>query len=73
MSQLDVVCNMSISFNVNSSWTSWTLDIDIVSAILAESKLFGPGIGTIGNVISFSFCAYVAHSNLILYVSYTSI
>jgi hypothetical protein len=73
MSQLDVVCNMGISFNVNSSWTSWTLDIDIVSAILVESNLFGPGIGAIGNVISFSCYAYVERPNLILYVSCTSI
>jgi hypothetical protein len=31
---LDVVCDLGISFNVNNSWMSWTLDIDIVSAIL---------------------------------------
>jgi hypothetical protein len=37
MSQLDAVCEMCISCNVNNSWTSWTLDIDIVSAILVES------------------------------------
>jgi hypothetical protein len=35
--QLDVVCDMGINFNMDSSWTSWTLDIEIVLAILAES------------------------------------
>jgi hypothetical protein len=25
MPQLDVVCDLVISFNVNNSWTSWTL------------------------------------------------
>jgi hypothetical protein len=37
MYQLDVVWDLGISFNVNNSWTSWTLDIDIVSAILVDS------------------------------------
>jgi hypothetical protein len=37
MSQLDVVRDLDISFNVNSSWMSWTLDIDIVSEIMVES------------------------------------
>jgi hypothetical protein len=37
MPQLDVVCDLGISFNMDSSWTSWTLDIEIVSAILVES------------------------------------
>jgi hypothetical protein len=36
---MDVVCDLGISFIVDSSWTSWTLDIDIVSAILIESDL----------------------------------
>jgi hypothetical protein len=35
--QLDVICDLGISFNMDSSWTSWTLDIDIVLAILLES------------------------------------
>jgi hypothetical protein len=37
MTQLDVVCDLGISFNVASSWMSWTLDIEIDLAILAES------------------------------------
>jgi hypothetical protein len=37
MSQLDVVCDLGISFNVNISWMSWTLDIDIVLEIMVES------------------------------------
>jgi hypothetical protein len=37
MSQLDVICDIGIGFNVNISWTSWTLDIDIVSEILVKS------------------------------------
>jgi hypothetical protein len=37
MPQLDVVCDLDISFNVDISWTSWTLDIELVSAILVES------------------------------------
>jgi hypothetical protein len=37
MPQFDVVCDLGISFNVNSSWTSWTLDVDIVSEIMVES------------------------------------
>jgi hypothetical protein len=35
--KLDVVCYLSISFNVDMSWTSWTLDIEIISTILVES------------------------------------
>jgi hypothetical protein len=38
MPQLDVVCNLGISFNMDSSWTSCTLDIEIVLAILVESN-----------------------------------
>jgi hypothetical protein len=30
---LDVECDLDISFNVDSSWTSWALDIEIVSLI----------------------------------------
>jgi hypothetical protein len=37
MPQLDVVCDLGISFNMDSSWTSWTLDIELASAILVES------------------------------------
>jgi hypothetical protein len=36
--QLDVVCDLGISFNMDSSWTSWNLDIEIVLAILVESN-----------------------------------
>jgi hypothetical protein len=32
--QLNVVCDLGIRFNVDSCWTSWTLDIDIVSEIM---------------------------------------
>jgi hypothetical protein len=35
--QVDVVCDLGISFNMDSSRRSWTLDIKIVSAILVES------------------------------------
>jgi hypothetical protein len=34
MPQLDVVCDLGISFNVDNSYTGWALDIEIVSAIL---------------------------------------
>jgi hypothetical protein len=37
MPQLDVICDLGIIFMVDTSWTSWTLDIEIVSAILVES------------------------------------
>jgi hypothetical protein len=37
MPQLDVVCDMGISFNVDNSWTSWTLDTALVLAILVKS------------------------------------
>jgi hypothetical protein len=36
--QLDVVCDTGINFNVNSSWMSWTLDIEFVLAILIETN-----------------------------------
>jgi hypothetical protein len=35
--QLNVVCDLGISFNVDSSWMSWALDIKIALAILIES------------------------------------
>jgi hypothetical protein len=38
MPQLSVVCDMGISFNVDSSWMCWTLDIEIVSKILVRSN-----------------------------------
>jgi hypothetical protein len=38
MPELDVVCDLIISFNVDNSWTSWTLYIVIVSAVLVESN-----------------------------------
>jgi hypothetical protein len=34
---LDVVCDMGIGFDVDSSKMCWTLDIEIVSVILVES------------------------------------
>jgi hypothetical protein len=37
MPQLDVVCDLGICFNMNSSWMSWTLDIKILLAILVQS------------------------------------
>jgi hypothetical protein len=30
MHQLDVICDLGISFNVDNSWMSWTLDMEIV-------------------------------------------
>jgi hypothetical protein len=37
MPQLDVLWDLVISFNVDNSWMSWTLDIEIVSPILVAS------------------------------------
>jgi hypothetical protein len=37
MALLYVICDLCISFNMDSSSMSWTLDIKIVSVILAES------------------------------------
>jgi hypothetical protein len=34
---LDIVCNLGMSFNVDSSWISWALEIEIVLAILVVS------------------------------------
>jgi hypothetical protein len=34
---LDAVCDLGISFNVDSSWISCALDTEIVSAIMVES------------------------------------
>jgi hypothetical protein len=73
MPQWQVICYLGISFNMDSSWMSWTPDIEIVSEILVESILFGHGIGAIGKFISSSFRAYVERPNLISYASYTSI
>jgi hypothetical protein len=39
MPQLDVICNLGISFNMDSSWMSCTLDIEIVLALLVQSYL----------------------------------
>jgi hypothetical protein len=36
--QLDVVCDLDISFNMGSSCTNWILDIKIVLAIMVESN-----------------------------------
>jgi hypothetical protein len=38
MSQLDVVCDLGVSLNFDSFWMSWTLDIEIISAILVYSN-----------------------------------
>jgi hypothetical protein len=37
MPQLDVICDLGINFNMDNSWTSWTLGIEFFSAILVES------------------------------------
>jgi hypothetical protein len=42
MPQLDVECNLGISLNMDSSWMSWTLYIEIVSAILVQSDFSSP-------------------------------
>jgi hypothetical protein len=73
MPQLDVVCDLGISFNMDSSWTSWTLDIEIVSEIMVNPILVGPGTSAIGNLVSSSFRTYVECSNMMSYASYTSI
>jgi hypothetical protein len=52
---------------------SWTLDIEILSAILVESILFGPRTSSIGKFILSSFRAYVERPNPIWYASCTSI
>jgi hypothetical protein len=36
MPKLDVVCDLGIRINMDSSWMSWTLDIEIVLATLVE-------------------------------------
>jgi hypothetical protein len=41
--QLKVVCNLSISSNVDSSCTSWTLDIELDLEILLGSDFSWPG------------------------------
>jgi hypothetical protein len=73
MPQLDFICDLGISFNVDNFCTSWTMDIELVSAILVEPILFGPGTSAIGKYISSSFCAYIEHPNPISYASCTSI
>jgi hypothetical protein len=37
MPQLDVICDLGINFNMDNSWTSWTLGIEFFLAILVES------------------------------------
>jgi hypothetical protein len=37
MTQLDVVCDVGIHFNMDSSWTCWTLYIEIVFTIMVQS------------------------------------
>jgi hypothetical protein len=36
MPQLDVVCDLGINFNMDNSWTSWTMYIEIVLVILVQ-------------------------------------
>jgi hypothetical protein len=50
---------MGFNFNVDSSWMSWTLDIEVVSAIMVNPILVGPGTSAIEKVILSSFGAYV--------------
>jgi hypothetical protein len=73
MTQLYVVCDLGISFNMDSSWMSWTLYIEIVSAFLSNPILVEPGTSVIAKFVSSSFHAYVEHRNPIWYASYTSI
>jgi hypothetical protein len=35
--KLDVICDLGISFNIDSSWISWALEIEIVLTIMIES------------------------------------
>jgi hypothetical protein len=37
MPQLDVLCDLGVSFNVDNSWMSWTVDIEFVLVVLVES------------------------------------
>jgi hypothetical protein len=73
MPQLDVVYNLDISFNVDSSWMSWTMDIEIVLENWPNPILVGHVTSSIAKVISSSFYAYVERQNPILYVSCRSI
>jgi hypothetical protein len=51
----------------------WTLDVDIVPAILVKSNLVGSATDAIGKIISSYFRAYVECPNLISYAFCTSI
>jgi hypothetical protein len=73
MPQLHVVYDLRISFNLDSSWMSWTLNIEFVLEILVESDFSCTGTYAIRNIISSSFRAYVERPNSISYASYTSI
>jgi hypothetical protein len=74
MPQLDVICDLGVSFNVDNFWMSWTLDIETFFwQFWPYPILVGPGTHAIGKFISSSFCAYVAHPNPISYASCTSI
>jgi hypothetical protein len=42
---------------------SWALDIEIISAILVQCDLVGPGTSAIGKFISSSFPAYIERPN----------
>jgi hypothetical protein len=70
---LDVVCDLDIGFNMDNSWMSWTLDIEIVLVILSNPILVGCGASSIGKIILSSFHAYVECPNLMWYASCTSI
>jgi hypothetical protein len=54
-----IVCELGISFNMDSSWMSWTLDTEIFSAILVESYFSQTLDWFHWNFISSSFYAYV--------------
>jgi hypothetical protein len=73
MPQLDIVCNLAISFNVDNSWMSWALDIETILAILVESNFSWTGTSIIGKFISSSFCEYVERPNQSSYTSYAII
>jgi hypothetical protein len=59
MPRLDVVFDLGISFNVDSSWTSWTRILKFFQQLWSNLILVGPGTGSIGNFTSPSFRAYV--------------
>jgi hypothetical protein len=54
-----IVCELGISFNMDNSWMSWTLDTEIFSAILVESYFSQTLDWFHWNFISSSFYGYV--------------